>query len=368
MKVASFQITQRMRTAVQMGVAPAIALGVTSSQGQPQTWYEGRLRHDPDSEACDENTIFDLASLTKPLTTTMAALTKIADGTLDWETEIGSILPVASDRLARCPVWRLMNHTAGLPAHRRYYEGLGKASLHQKSYADARAMVHRMVLNTALECAPGSREIYSDLSYLALSQCLRSAGFDLQTQWSSLPLHSDDQLHFRALETPLSSGTYAATEHCPWRGRELVGEVHDDNCWTIGGIGGHAGLFGTLDTVLEFGRMWLKTLRGQSTDCPIPGEIMRRSVSWRWMHARGTRVLGWDSPTPGRSSAGRHLSRSAIGHLGYTGTSIWIDPVHDCVIVLLTNRVCPDRSDIRIRQLRPKLHNLTFEWFKQCMR
>ena len=268
-----------------------------------QTWYEGQQRHDTEEQPCNDRTRFDLASLTKPLTTTMAALKLIGEGSVDWETEIGELLPVTSDEISRCPLWRLMNHTAGLPAHRRYFEGLGASSLHQRDFDRVRRMIDRMILNTDIEHTPGSKELYSDISYLLLQNCLNSAGFDLLSDWPTLPHHGPDKLHFRPITADLSPGPYAATELCPWRKKLMVGEVHDDNCWSMGGVAGHAGLFGTLNSVLDFGRMWLHILRGQRTECSVPGEILRRSVSWRWMHAQGTRVLGWDTPT----RAGRAL-------------------------------------------------------------
>jgi CubicO group peptidase (beta-lactamase class C family) len=137
----------------------------------------------------------------------------------------------------------------------------------------------------------------------------------------------------------------------------VQGEVHDENAWVCGGVAGHAGLFGRLDDVLQFGRAVVAGWHGSSDALGISREVWRMATAARWLHPAGTRVLGWDTPSPGQSTAGRFFGPDTIGHLGFTGTSLWIDLPRGVVMVLLTNRVCPTRSNLGIRALRPAIHD-----------
>lgn len=349
-------ITQLIQQGIADGVAPAIAFSVDRG-GQRTCWYAGQHTPDPHSLATTAQSRFDLASLTKPLTTTLWALRLVSMGALDLDAPIGDLAPVDNAQLAHAPLWRLLTHTTGLPAHRRYYEGLGAPAMRQGDHRGARAAIRRMLARTPLVAEPGQREIYSDLGYLLLAWICERADAPLAAQWTTLPGHGPDALHPRLLPTSGSTAGYAATERCPWRGGLLQGEVHDDNCWVLGGLDGHAGLFGTLDATADASRQWLDAIRGTA---PLPGvapEVLRRAVNRRHMHSRGTRVYGWDTPTPGRSTSGQHFGRHAIGHLGFTGTSVWMDPEADIVMVLLTNRVCPSRENQAHRPFRPRLHD-----------
>jgi CubicO group peptidase (beta-lactamase class C family) len=157
--------------------------------------------------------------------------------------------------------------------------------------------------------------------------------------------------------TPLPSlpQAYAATEVCPWRQRVLVGEVHDENAWAMGGVAGHAGLFATAAAIGRFAQALVAAAAGQSDW--LPAALVRQS----WQRYPGvpdsTRALGWDTPTPGRSSAGDYIAPHAVGHLGFTGCSLWIDPEHQVTVVLCTNRVHPTRQATGITRLRPAVHN-----------
>lgn len=345
-----------IRRAVAEGVAPAIAFAVGRGDGVPHTWYGGRHWPAADAPATSVRTVFDLASLTKPLTTTLWCLRLVEAGELSLDWPIGRLVEVTDRALRNAPIWRLLSHTAGLPAHRAYYRGLGPSVLQTGRFGDARRAVRRMLLGTALECPPGQAEIYSDLGFLLLEMVCEVADRPLAAAWSSLPGHGSQALHFRPLPAE-PAPCCAATERCPWRKRLLVGEVHDDNCWTMGGVGGHAGLFGTLEQVYALSRRFLGLVRGQDTGLGISPELARHAVARERMHPAGTRVLGWDTPTPGASTSGRCFGRRSIGHLGFTGTSVWMDPDADVVMVLLTNRVCPSRENPALRPLRPQLHD-----------
>lgn len=361
------RVQQLIRRAIAEKVAPAIAFGVASSDQVILRESAGRTH--TSGEAVSSNTIFDLASLTKPLTTTLWFWHLHAAGRIELDTPIGDAVSVRSSALAGSPVWRLLNHTSGLAAHRSFYVGLGRSVLQSpnraQAHAAARRAVRRMIAHGDLAAAPGTRETYSDLGYLVLEQICEAIGAPLDAVWSDLPGHGEEALHLCPLPRPANTlrARYAATEACNWRGQLVQGEVHDDNCWTMGGIGGHAGTFGTLDSVLSTAQAWLKAARGDGSLLQLPDELVPMSLAPRWRHPLGGRVLGWDTPSPVGSTAGRHFGRNSFGHLGFTGTSVWIDPDADVAMVLLTNRVCPSRSSTGIRWLRPQLHDAAWRCF-----
>ena len=151
--------------------------------------------------------------------------------------------------------------------------------------------------------------------------------------------------------------TYAATEDCPWRNRLIVGEVHDDNCWTVGGIAGHAGTFGRIIDVHNVGQQFLAAYHGMANELSIEQDVLRHSFNDRYRIDGRDRVLGWQMRTPGASSTGQLFSDDSFGHLGFTGTSLWIDPKAHIVATILTNRVCPTRDNESIKAFRPRLHD-----------
>jgi CubicO group peptidase (beta-lactamase class C family) len=166
-----------------------------------------------------------------------------------------------------------------------------------------------------------------------------------------------EDLFFLPLDRPLAVDRtrIAATESCRWRGRTLQGEVHDEHGWLMGGVAGHAGLFGTLHGVLALGEWILDLWQGRTEHSTIPVALLRTALERQL--ANGTWCLGFDTPTVGSSSSGRYFSPCSVGHLGFSGTSFWIDPKRDVVVVLLTNRVHPSRENTRIRRFRPFFHD-----------
>ena len=148
---------------------------------------------------------------------------------------------------------------------------------------------------------------------------------------------------------------FAATERCPWRGRVLSGEVHDDNTFAMGGVSGHAGLFGDAESVMQVAAAWLDSYQGRAS-------IFARELTERfWQRSKvpgSTRTLGFDTP-----SAGSRLGSRSVGHTGFTGTSLWIDPDRELVVVLLTNRVHPSRENEGIKKFRMRVHDLVVDRF-----
>lgn len=358
------QLAHLLRQAVAEGAAPGMAFGLQVGDRR-QVHFAGRHAPEHQSRAVDAASVYDLASLTKPLTTVLWALRLVSEGRLSLDAPLGRLLPLSDPELQAVPLWRLFNHTSGLPAHRPYHSGLGANVLRSGDHRGAEEAVRRMLARTAPETAPGAVERYSDLGFLLLAWACERVDAPLAEVWPTLPLHGPTALHFRPLATGPLAGSpgrdlCVPTEHCPWRGRRLQGEVHDDNTWVLGGVAGHAGLFATLDATLDAGVAWCRGVRGEPTLPGVDPELAKRVIAGRWMHSQGTRVLGWDTPTPGASSAGRHFGRHAFGHLGFTGTSLWIDPDADVTMVLLMNRVCPSRTNERHRPVRPRLHDLAW--------
>jgi CubicO group peptidase (beta-lactamase class C family) len=220
-----------------------------------------------------------------------------------------------------------------------------------------RADFERAICELPLEYAPRSRSVYSDLGFMLLGFILDDVGRGaLDVQFGRVVEQGDlGELTYRPPQ-----GWYARTaptEVDPWRGRLLVGEVHDENGWALGGVAGHTGLFGTADAVGRFARILLRTWRGATT--------LVRPESLATFTARtgvpdSSRALGWDTMLP-TSSCGSRMSAAAIGHTGYTGTSLWIDPVAGVYAVLLTNRVHPRRSNDAILAVRPAFHDAVMQ-------
>jgi CubicO group peptidase (beta-lactamase class C family) len=336
-----------LERAVADGVFPGAVLRVEAlgATGALLQHSAGRVSSDPPGVAVSLDTIFDLASLTKLYTAT-AALRLVADGCLQLDDRLDDLLGEAGGHLAGVTVAQLLEHRSGLPAWRPYYEG-----------DDVRAAA----LAEPLQRAPGEAHEYSDVGFLVLMEVLeRVSSVSLRlliTREVLAPLGLMDT-GFRPVSRGeasglelLATGQVAATERCPYRSL-LVGEVHDDNAWAMGGVAPHAGLFATAEQVAAFARGWW--------DAPqigyLPAQL--RDAAWAAPQPGGTHGLGWDSVSEEHSSAGSILSSRSHGHLGFTGTSLWIDPEREVAVVLLTNRVHPSRDGGQgIREFRPLLHD-----------
>lgn len=366
-----------LNRAVQEGITPGAALWFASRDAQKNDqWIEGSVYeglHGTASFAIpvSAETSYDLASLTKPLACAWWAWRLWSEGVLDLNMSIcealkGTIV-IEDSLIAQVPVWRLLNHSSGLPAHRAYYEGLGAERMSGGVPEDMKHWVRRVIARTPSEYVPGSQGVYSDLGFLLLEWiCEIHAKESLLSMWRrDHPIHG---LHFNPLSTlntaPTSTLTleqtrYAPTETCPWRARTLQGEVHDDNAWLCGGVCGHAGLFGTASQLGAWGQAFVDAYYGRSNTLKLSETTLKHisNLKRRPPH-RGSFVLGLDTPSSGYSSAGLRMSRRSVGHLGFTGTSLWIDLEAQRVVALLTNRVHPTRTQGEgIRWLRPAVHD-----------
>ncbi|MFP4475522.1 MAG: serine hydrolase domain-containing protein [Desulfatibacillaceae bacterium] len=300
-------------------------------------------------------TLFDLASLTKPLAGAAAALVLSARGEFGLGLELGDLVPEFRDtEKARVTMVQLLGHSSGFPAWKPYYEVLESAPPETR-----KSRLLHMLVNEPLAYEPGTATEYSDPGYMALGFALeRAAGTPLDRFCAEAvyrPLGVKDLFYLPVGQGPPAGRDVAATEDCPRRGRLLAGEVHDDNCHAMGGVCAHAGLFGTAWAVFAVARDILAARNGR-TDAPVfDPDHTRRFLT---IHpGPGSFVAGFDTPTRPASSSGEHFSDSSVGHLGFTGVSLWMDPEKDVIVVLLTNRVHPDRENDAIKSFRPALHD-----------
>lgn len=282
-------------------------------------------------------TPFDLASVTKALVGATCAAAAVERGEVDPDEPVAEIAPDG-------PTLRdLLAHAGGFAPWRPLYRDVDRRDWGTPS---ARAAMLRAALATPREAAPGARYAYSDLGYLGVLAVIERAG-PIAALWEA-------RVRAPSGVVGLSWGAAeaAATEDCPVRGRVVIGEVHDLNCAAMGGTSSHAGLFGAADAVAAYGERVLEAFVDPDRS-GLPGRGLR-ALSER--PGPGSHRGGWDTPTPG-GSTGSHFPPDTLGHLGYTGTSVWMSPARRAVVVLLTNRVHPDDDKRRIRDLRRRFHD-----------
>jgi len=354
------EVSRLLEHAVHAGYFPGGVLAVGHRGALVYEAVAGEAAILPERRPMTLDTIFDLASLTKPLATTTALMLLVDGGQVELEAPIATYIPAYPSGGASSPTLRqLLCHCAGLPAWRPYYQAIDPTwPPHERRHA-VYAALHR----EPLVAKPGTTVQYSDAGFILLGELVETlSGMALDQfcqQEIFAPLHLDG-LHFPGLTRPRAAGRgYASTEHCPWRGRVLEGEVHDENAWIMGGGAGHAGLFGTARQVWRFAQSLLDGRQGQPwlVSMPTLQTFTRRQEA----PAGTTWGLGWDTPTLGHSSAGQFFSPTSFGHLGFTGTSVWIDPTQQVIVVCCTNRVHPSRQRQGIRTFRPLIHDAVMQ-------
>jgi CubicO group peptidase (beta-lactamase class C family) len=327
---------------------------------------EGAYGHLAPGEApADPSTLFDLASLTKPFSAlTFARLVRAE--LLEWEMPIGVPLrDVHGTPSASVPLAWFVAHRSGLEGHRPLYAPLERGATFDRFQALRRAGQARRPECDLPPDAEGFPAVYSDLGYLLLGEAMaRSAGVPLdelvrREVLEPLSLSIGSARQCRRID-PAFDSRVAPTENVAWRGGLIRGAVHDENAWALGKDAScaHAGLFGTARDVATLGTAILDAARGEHMDWLAPQDLepllrKRPGTTWR---------AGFDSKSSNGSSAGKTCSAETFGHLGFTGTSIWIDPTIDVVVVLLSNRVCPSRDCDAIKAVRPAVNDALFAW------
>jgi beta-N-acetylhexosaminidase len=333
-------------TVVQRGIErrafPSAVVEFGRRDGVLERQAFGRLTYADDAPPTRQDTIYDLASLTKVMATTPRAMQAIDAGALHLEDPVARYLPEwrGEDRAA-VTIADLLEHASGLTAYLPFFRD-----------HEGRAEFQRAICTLPLEYAPRTQSIYSDLGFILLAFILEDVGFPIDGI-SRLKAGAIYPAGFGFGVSREDQTRCAPTELDLWRGRLLQGEVHDENAYVLGGMAGHAGLFGTAQDVGDFAREVLRGMAGEESFAR-PETFAR--FAQKSSVPGSSRALGWDTMLP-TSSCGTRLSPRAIGHPGFTGTSLWIDPERDLYIAFLTNRVHPQRDNNGIQPVRRALHD-----------
>jgi CubicO group peptidase (beta-lactamase class C family) len=305
------------------------------------------------------DTLFDVASITKAAVTSVLAMREVGAGRVALETPVVELLPEfeGADR-ANVTVRQLLSHSSGLPAHRPFWRQAADAPSERRA-------ISLLAAREPLEYPTGTRAVYSDLGFIVLGWLLeRVSGerLDVLAHKQIVAPLGLASTTFMSLSEPderarvLGDRSIAATQLCPERHRVLIGEVDDLNAMAMGGIAGHAGLFSTAAELSDIASALCRAWRGDGA-----GLVERDVVRTFWSPsgiAGSTWRLGWDGPATTGSQVGTRFSRAGVGHLGFTGCSLWIDPAREAWIVMLSNRVHPAiPSDDRFKRFRPALHD-----------
>jgi len=363
-------VDKEITAAVETGVFPGAVVLVNRAGTVVYRRAFGWRSLEPERTPLSAETSFDLASLTKPLAITVAIMLMVKEKKLQLDDQVTRFFPdLDVPGKASLTFRHLLSHSSGLPAWRPYYQEVvaheakgGKLDF--LSSRSAREFVYGRLGRENLEAPPGHRAMYSDLGFMMLGAVIEKnsgLGLDQYCQEKIFRPLGLPALSFLNLEMIRRHGPqpvlerYAPTEYCPWRKRILCAEVHDDNAYAMGGVAGHAGLFAPVDEVDRLMSVLLACYRGESTF--LPSTLVREFWTRAEIVPDSTWCLGWDSPSSPHSSAGEFFSPHSVGHLGFTGTSIWIDLEHQVHVILLSNRLHPNRDNNKIQTFRPALHN-----------
>jgi CubicO group peptidase (beta-lactamase class C family) len=322
----------------------------------------------PERTPMSRETVFDLASLTKPIATTTAVLQLVHEGAVQLDDPVSKVLPAFSERDKDAVTIRhLLCHSSGLKPWRGFHELLldkeRKTGERLMATPEAKEFIVDRVLRSGLVHEPGEAAVYGDLDFIALGALVEAVAQQPLDEYCAErifgPFGMDQTrfIHNDAAGSPLTEPErrkLAATENCPWRNRIVWGEVHDPNASAMGGVAGHAGLFAPADDVMKFAQVLLDVRAGRSD--LLPRELLAAFFTRQKLPPSSDWALGWDTPTAGSSSSGEHFSEASVGHLGFTGTSLWIDLDREAVVVMLTNRVHLVAKRSRFT-LRPLVHD-----------
>jgi len=366
--------------AIQQRVFPAASIAITRAgkllalKSFGKFVYEEDLKGAPllaefarNGDIDPSKTLFDLASLTKPIATTTMAMILYERGLLELDAPLVAIVPEflldSSDPRRRdVTVRMLLAHSSGLPAYERLF-----------LKASSRDELLRAAFTSPLTANPDTRAEYSDIGFIILGTALERLAEESLDAFcqreifgplamahttfnppadtrETIPPTADERPACGA-GAPARESPLASEPHTGRRNRIIQGEVQDENAFVLGGVAGHAGLFATAEDVARFAHTMLHG------GAPILNPQTVTLFTTREAHPSGTtRTLGWDTPSL-PSQSGKYFGPRSYGHLGYTGTSLWIDPDRQLSITLLTNRTWPDCSNQAIKQLRPKFHD-----------
>lgn len=324
----------------------------------------------PEKSPMQLETIFDLASLTKPLATTIAMMLLVREKKIRLEDRVTRFFANFGVFGKTHVTFRhLLAHCSGLPAWKPYYQDIVKGEKEGKiNFVVSRAAksyVFEQIHRERTVSPPGTQSLYSDPGFMLLGEVIEEiTGWTLDRYcqdkvFKPMGLRATSFVDLTLLRTrrlqPVQE-MIAPTELCPWRKKILCGEVQDDNAYAMGGVAGHAGLFSSARDIHLLLTRLKRCYRGEDPFLPAP--LVKEFLTRDGTVKGSTCALGWDTPSAENSSAGSYFSPTSVGHLGFTGTSIWWDLEKDCHIILLSNRIHPSRNSDKIKAFRPYVHDL----------
>jgi len=357
------QLNIMLETACKAGLDEGVYSGVSAAVSmikkgkRLRTWFSGGVTQSDGGVPIKESTLFDLASLTKPLCTTLCTLHCIDKGYLQWQYTPLFVLDktISSDK-KNITIENILHHSSGMLNYRNYFINFKPLynNLNKK-------FLIKQIIEEPLFYKTGEKSIYSDLGFILLGNILEIIKNEslekIFTTEIFNPIRKKSEVTFLPLySSQINKNNIVATEYCPWRKKTLHGEVHDEHCWLLGGVAGHAGLFGTAVGVLEICEHLLDCWNDTACHPAFSNDTLHYALTKRGPDDRW--LLGFDTPSSVTSSSGRYFSQQSIGHLGFTGTSFWIDLKEQVIVVLLTNRVHPTRENLKIRTFRSYFHDV----------
>jgi len=351
------KIARFIQYGLKKGVFPGAVLILVNDKRVLYQESFGYSQLEPVKNRMKKDTIFDIASLTKVVATTTAIMQLIEMGQINlWDSLKHYYPELPSGQKEEITIFHLLTHTSGFPAIIRLWnQGL--------NYEEK----IKRVLNNPLEDKVGGKVIYSDLNFILLGGLIWRVTEQRLDKYASQYIFQPLGMAMTAFN-PLKSlpytekSDYAATERCEWRGRVMIGEVHDENAFSFDGVSGHAGLFSTIDDLGKFMQMLLNNGIYKGVRVLSSSSVKLMAKDWTY-NLDSHRGLGWDLIGNPHSSGGVFFSETAFGHTGFTGTSIWVDTKLKIGVALLTNRVHPIRENKQIIAFRPLLHNLVVNLF-----
>ncbi|MGA8271500.1 MAG: serine hydrolase domain-containing protein [Candidatus Sulfotelmatobacter sp.] len=345
---AAYSILQE---AIEQHAFPGASVSVTFGNGIIALKTFGRFTYEIDSPAVDPTTLFDLASLTKVLATTSMAMALYERGLLDLDARVAAVVPEflqgePDNRRRDVSLRMLLAHSSGLPAYEKLF-----------LKARTRDELLRAVFTMPLTADPGSRTEYSDIGFMLLGTALERLADESLDGFCQREIFAPIGMINTTFNPPkeIRAKIPPTADDRSFRHRVIQGEVQDENSSVLGGVAAQAGVFSTALDLARFAHSMLGVGRSILRPETIGVFTKRESAP-----AGTSRALGWDTPSA-PSQSGRYFNPTAFGHLGYTGTSLWIDPDRRLSITLLTNRTWPDCSNRAIKQVRPKFHDAVIE-------
>lgn len=303
---------------------------------------------------------YDLASLTKIIFTTTWFMESFECDNKILSRKVKDILPWYKH--SRVQVGQLLNHSAGNEWWEPFYKNISRALSPEQAYQQMEDLCRKAPLSKT------SRAVYSDIDFYLLGSVMQKIeGQPLAEIWKRVhaKFFARTKFHFNYQNKPrYSPGQYGPTEKCSWRKKTVRGQAHDENCWALGGMAPHAGVFGGIDDLSSYG-LWLRGV-WLGKDKNIRSATLKKFSTRSLPKKRGDWGYGFMLPSEKGSSAGEKFSKTSFGHTGFTGTSFWFDPKRDLFVALVSNRVYPSRNNKGFVRLRPKLHDWLVEEIEDC--